>query len=110
MRENLVQFSSKQENQSRIITFVNNQYQNYQVSLIFFCHIIATAIITIPVQWHWGRNNKRCSNRFSETPEQKHFDNIFFLVRTISKLTLFVPLLTKYNPTNGLVQITSEIF
>ena len=34
MRENLVQFSSKQENQARIITFVNNQYQNYQVSFI----------------------------------------------------------------------------
>ena len=29
MRENLVQFSSKQENQARMITFVNNQYQNY---------------------------------------------------------------------------------
>ena len=28
MRENLVQFSSKQENQARIITLVNNQYQN----------------------------------------------------------------------------------
>ena len=41
MRENFVQFSSKQENQVRIITFVNNQYQNYQVSLnYFFCHII----------------------------------------------------------------------
>ena len=42
MRENLVQFSSKQENQTRKITFVNNLYQNYQVSLnyLFFCHII----------------------------------------------------------------------
>ena len=41
MRENLVQFSSKQENQARIITFVNNQYQNNQVSLnYFFCYII----------------------------------------------------------------------
>ena len=41
MRENLVQFSSKQENQARITTFMNNQYQNYQVSLnYFFCHII----------------------------------------------------------------------
>ena len=41
MRENLVQFSSKQENQARIITFVNNQYQDYQVSLNYlFCHII----------------------------------------------------------------------
>ena len=28
-------------------------------------------------------------------PKQKHFDNIFFLVPTISKLTLFVPLLNK---------------
>ena len=36
MRENLVQFSSKQENQTQIITFVNNQYQNYQVSLNYF--------------------------------------------------------------------------
>ena len=41
MREKLVQFSSKQENQARIITFVNNQYQNYQVLLnYFFYHII----------------------------------------------------------------------
>ena len=47
IHENLVQFSSKQENQARI---TNN-------------------------------------------------NNIFFLVRTISKLTLFVPLLTKYIPT-----------
>ena len=36
MRENLVKFSSKQENQARIITFVHNQYQNYQVSLNYF--------------------------------------------------------------------------
>ena len=36
MCENLGQFSSKQENQARIITFVNNQYQNYQVSLNYF--------------------------------------------------------------------------
>ena len=36
MRENLVQFSSKQENKARIITFVNNRYQNYQVSLNYF--------------------------------------------------------------------------
>ena len=37
MRENLVQFYSKQENQARIIIFVNKQCQNYQVSLnIFF--------------------------------------------------------------------------
>ena len=40
MRENLVQFSSRQENQARIITFpltfVNNHYQNYQVSLNYF--------------------------------------------------------------------------
>ena len=34
MRENLFQFSSKQENQARIITLMNNQYQNYQVSFI----------------------------------------------------------------------------
>ena len=41
MRENLVQFSSKQKNQARIITFVDNQYHHYQVSLnYFFCHII----------------------------------------------------------------------
>ena len=41
MRENLVQFSSKEENQARIITLVNNQYQNYYISLnYFFCHII----------------------------------------------------------------------
>ena len=44
MRKNLVQFSSKQENQARIITFVDYQYQKYQVSFIklenFFCHII----------------------------------------------------------------------
>ena len=32
MRENFVQFSSKQGNQAQIITFVNNQNQNYQVS------------------------------------------------------------------------------
>ena len=36
MHDNLVQFSSKQENQARIITFVNNQYQNSQVSLNYF--------------------------------------------------------------------------
>ena len=43
MHENLVQFSSKQENQARIITFVNNKYQNYQVSfikLLIICHMI----------------------------------------------------------------------
>ena len=37
--ENVVQFSSKQENQARIITLVNNRYQNYQGSfrkLLFF--------------------------------------------------------------------------
>ena len=34
MRENLVQFSSKQENKAQIITLVNNQYQNYKVSFI----------------------------------------------------------------------------
>ena len=36
MRENLVQYSSKQENQARITTFVNKQYQNYKVSLNYF--------------------------------------------------------------------------
>ena len=35
-RENLVQFSSRQENQIRIITFMNNIYQDYQVSLNYF--------------------------------------------------------------------------
>ena len=35
MCDNLVQFSSKQENQARIITFMNHQYQNYQVSFFF---------------------------------------------------------------------------
>ena len=42
MRENFVQFSSKQENQTRIITFVNNLYKIYQVSLNYFFlgHII----------------------------------------------------------------------
>ena len=39
-RENLVQFSSKQENQARIMTFVNNQYQNYQISLNYFFFVI----------------------------------------------------------------------
>ena len=42
MGENLVQFTSKQENQTRIKRFVDNLYQNYQVSLnyFFFCYII----------------------------------------------------------------------
>ena len=40
MRESLVRFSIKQENQARIITFVNNQYQNYQVSLNYFVFIL----------------------------------------------------------------------
>ena len=40
MHENLVKFSSKQENQERITTFVNNQYQNYQVSLNYFFFIL----------------------------------------------------------------------
>ena len=38
--ENLVQFPSKQENQTRIKTFVNNLYQNYQVSLNNFFFVI----------------------------------------------------------------------
>ena len=33
MRKNLVRLSSKQESQARIITFVNNLYKNYHVSL-----------------------------------------------------------------------------
>ena len=39
-RENLVQVSNKQENQARIITFVNNLYQNYQVSLNYLLIMI----------------------------------------------------------------------
>ena len=94
MRENLVQFSSKQENQARIITIVNNQYQNYQVSLnYFFCHIIfettncidkryhlsIVSCPVLPLQRHLGRNNKRCKVIDSVSDETKTFwQYIFF--------------------------------
>ena len=84
MRVNLVQFFSKQENQARIITLVNNQYENYQLSfikLLFFTYSLRNIILTnytihrlyrvnkvqirsdvvpsLALQRHWGRN-KRC--------------------------------------------------
>ena len=55
MRENLVQFSCQQENQARIITFVNNQYQNYQVSLIkllFFVILFSKITNCINKRYH----------------------------------------------------------
>ena len=53
--ENLIQFSGKQENQARIITFVNNQYQNYQVSLIkllFFVILFSNITHCINKRYH----------------------------------------------------------
>ena len=104
MRENLVQFSKKQENQARIITFVNNQYQNYQVSIIkllFFVilfpkqQIVSTndtihrlyrvnivqirsdVVSRLALQRHWGQN-KRCKIIDSVRLRHKNILTIFF--------------------------------
>ena len=109
-RDNLVKFSIKQENQRRIITFVNNLYQNCQVSLnyLFSKHnrlyqqtisfidcIMSTQLYVINSVNDYG---------------PKIFWQYIFLVQTILKLILFVPLLTKQIPTNGWLQITSGNF
>ena len=63
MRENLVQFSSKQEYQAQIITFVNNQYQNYKVSLNYFFLLLYYFNTIIIILYYYFRNITNCINK-----------------------------------------------
>ena len=135
MSENLVQFSGKQENQAQIITLVNNQYQNYQVSFIklllfvilflkhkstndtihrLYCvnvvQIRSDVVPSLALQQHWGRN-KRCKVIDSVRLRKKNILTIyFFFSMNHLKTHVICSIINKNIPTNGWLQITSENF